>query len=324
MILKRFDQDKIINKQICLFHGNNDGQKELILKNLKKQFSDNVQIYYEKDIINNSDIFYDEVYSKSFFEKEKLLIVKNVTDKFLKNIQYVIDRKIEETIIILISDILEKKSKLRSLFEKDINLISLAFYPDSDQTLISLINNFFKKKNISISFETINLLVNKVKGDRKSLINELEKIEMFLKNKGKITKNEIDKLTNINNSNDIGELIDNCLAKNKKKLLFLMNENNFNSEDLILIIRIFLSKSKRLLNLVKNFALHKDVDRTILESKPPIFWKEKEIIKKQIQLWSVEKVQKLIIEINQVEYLIKTNSHNSIHILSDFVLNKAK
>ena len=102
-----------------------------------------------------------------------------------------------------------------------------------------------------------------------------------------------------------------------------MNENNFNSDDLIMIIRIFLSKAKRLLGLVKNFSLQKNIDKTILEAKPPIFWKEKEIVKKQIKSWSINQVEKLILEINEIEFLVKTNSQNSKHILSDFILNKS-
>ena len=162
------------------FHGKNEGQKEIILKR-KKKFNNNFQTYFEKDIIQNSETFFNEVYSKSFFEKEKLLIIKNTTDKFILNIKEIIKRNIGEILIVCISDILEKKSKLRSLFEKDENLISLAFYPDNIQTLLSFTNNFFKERNISLSFETINLIVNKTNGERKFLVNELEKLSYFLK-----------------------------------------------------------------------------------------------------------------------------------------------
>ena len=324
MILKKYDQSTIIEKKICLFHGKNEGQKDIILNQLKEKFNNNFQIFFEKDVIQNSEIFYNEIYSKSFFEKEKLLIIKNVTDKFFVIIQNIIERNIEESLIICLSDVLEKKSKLRTLFENNINLISLAFYPDNTQTLVTLTNNFFKEKNISVSYETINLIVNKSNCERKFLINELDKIENYLKNKKNITSLEINKLTNTNEDNNISELIDNCLAKNKKKITFLLNENNFNSEDIILIIRIFLSKAKRLLNLTKNFSLQKNIEKTILNARPPIFWKDKEIVKKQIKSWTIEQVEKLITEINEIEFLVKTNSQNSIHILSDFILNKSK
>ena len=324
MILKKYDQSTIIEKKICLFHGKNEGQKDIILNQLKEKFNNNFQIFFEKDVIQNSEIFYNEIYSKSFFEKEKLLIIKNVTDKFFVIIQNIIERNIEESLIICLSDVLEKKSKLRTLFENNNNLISLAFYPDNIQTLVTLTNNFFKEKNISVSYETINLIVNKSNCERKFLINELDKIENYLKNKKNITSLEINKLTNTNEDNNISELIDNCLAKNKKKIIFLLNENNFNSEDIILIIRIFLSKAKRLLNLTKNFSLQKNIEKTVLNARPPIFWKDKEIVKKQIKSWTIEQVEKLIIEINEIEFLVKTNSQNSIHILSDFILNKSK
>lgn len=323
MILKKYDKELIINKKICLFHGKNEGKKDIILNELKKIFNNNFQVFYEKDLIQNFENFYNQIYLKSFFEKEKLLIVRNVTDKLLLNIQNIIERGVQDVLIILLSDILEKKSKLRSLFEKDINLISLPFYPDDNQTLVSYVSKFFRERNISVSYETINYLVNKTNGERKFLTNELEKIEIFLKNKKNISNSEIDKLINVNENTDLSNMVDNCLAKNKNKIIFLMNENNLVSDDLIMIIRIFLSKTKKLLLLVENFSLNKNIDKTILEAKPPIFWKDKEIIKKQIKSWNIKQLEKLIIEINEIEYLVKTNSQNSKLILSDFILNKS-
>ena len=323
MILKKYDQELIINKKICLFYGKNEGKKDIILNELKKIYNNNFQIFYEKDLIQNFENFYNQIYSKSFFEKEKLLIVRNVTDKLLPNIQNIIERGVQDVLIILLSDILEKRSKLRSLFEKDINLISLAFYPDDNQTLVAYVSKFFRERNISVSYETINYLVNKTNGERKFLTNELEKIEIFLKNKKNISNSEIDKLINVNENTDLSNMVDNCLAKNKSKIIFLMNENNLNSDDLIMIIRIFLSKTKKLLLLVENFSLNNNIDRTISEAKPPIFWKDKEIVKKQIKSWNIKQLEKLIIEINEIEYLVKTNSQNSKLILSDFIINKS-
>ena len=325
MIIKQFDLGKQLDqKNYFLFYGENKGQKdELINKFFKSKFEKNIHKYSETDILKNIDILYENILTDSFFEKEKLIIIDYCTDKIIYEIKKITEKNIGNNKIILKSNLLEKKSKLRNFFEKEKELICIAFYPDNIQTLLSFTNDFFKKRNISLSFETINLIVNKANGERKFLVNELEKIELFLKNKKIISNNEINKLINTNEDNDVGELIDNCLAKNKKKIIFLMNENNFNSDDLIMIIRIFLSKAKRLLGLVKNFSLQKNIDKTILEAKPPIFWKEKEIVKKQIKSWSINQVENLILEINEIEFLVKTNSQNSKHILSDFILNKS-
>ena len=155
-------------------------------------------------------------------------------------------------------------------------------------------------------------------------MNELEKIEMYSKNKTNISSNDINKITNIGRNHDIGELVDNCLAKNNKHIKYIMNENNFSSEDSIIIIRTFLVKAKRLLNLLDIFNVHKNIDQTIESSKPPIFWKDKDLVKKQIKSWTLDQVKKLILEINEIELLIKTNAQYSIFILSDFILNKSK
>ena len=149
---------------------------------------------------------------------------------------------------------------------------------------MNLASKFFKEKKISISSETINILVNKSNGERKILMNELEKIEMYSKNKTNISSDEINILTNTGENHDIGELVDNCLAKNNKRIKYLMNENNFKSDDSIIIIRTFLFKAKRLLNLIDIFTEQKNIDKTIASARPPIFWKDKDLVKKQIKI----------------------------------------
>ena len=325
MIVKSFELKNNLKKSFFLLHGQNDGQKETIINDLFKiNYKDNTYLYFEKEILSNINDFYNSILSRSFFDDDKLIIIKDASEKIRNEIENLIQKKIDNVKIILVSAALDKKSKLRNLFEKNESLVSVAFYLENDQSLLNLANKFFKDRKISISYETINILVQRSNGERKLLMNELEKIEIYLKNRTRITSEEINKLTNINENYDISELVDNCLAKNKKQIEILMNENNFGQEDLIIIIRTFLYKAKRLLNLINDFTIQKNIEKTISSAKPPIFWKDKDIVKKQIKSWSLDKVKKLILEINEVEFLIKTNSQNSTHILSDFIINKSK
>ena len=325
MIIKSFELKNNLNYNILLFHGQNDGQKEDLINNLiKPKYKTNTYSYTEKEILNNLENFYNLIFTNSFFEENKLIIIKDASDKIKSEIVNIIEKGINNILIILISNVLEKKSKLRNLFEKEKRLISVPFYLDNNQTLMSLASGFFKEKKISISSETINILVNKSNGERKILMNELEKIEMYSKNKKNISANEINILTNTAENHDIGELVDNCLAKNNRRIRYLMNENNFSSEDSIIIIRTFLFKTKRLLNLIDIFIEKKNIDKTIASARPPIFWKDKDTVKKQLKSWTLNQVKKLILEINEIELLIKANAQNSVHILSDFILNKSK
>ena len=131
------------------------------------------------------------------------------------------------------------------------------------------------------------------------------------------------KITNLVENHSISDLIDQCLARNKKKTIWILNENNFSNEDCVMIARIFLNKLKRNLILRKNFEKTKNIDLTISSAKPPIFWKDKEIVKQQIYNWNAENIKKLIYQLNELEHLIKKNFNSSINIISDFILEQA-
>ena len=324
MIIKSFEINKINFDQnkLVLLYGKNEGFKNEVTNNLIKD-KDKIIKYEEKEVLENINDFIESILSKSLFENEKIIIIKRATDKILKIIDEIYSKNIEDIKIILNADNLEKKSKLRSLFEKDKKYICVPFYPDTDQTLSKLTYNFLKKKNILISPSNINLVVNKCNGDREILLNELNKIEYFSKNGKKITAENLTKLTNLIENHGISELIDNCLAKNKKKIVNILNENNFNNEDCILITRTFLNKAKKILILSNEFQNNKNIDLTISSAKPPIFWKDKEITKQQIYKWTPENIKKLIYKLSEIELLIKKNINNSINLITDFILNQA-
>ena len=321
MIIKSFEIDKINldRNKFILFYGKNEGLKNEAIKKLIKK-DRQVFSYDEKEILDNEESFIENILSKSLFEKEKIIIIKRATDKLLLIIEKLSTKNFDDVAIIINAESLEKKSKLRSFFEKNKELVCAPFYPDNDQTLSKLAYNFLRDKKISISPSNINLIVNKCSGDREALINEIQKIELFNKNGKKINSENISKLINLNENHSISELIDNCLAKNKKKIISILNENNFNNEDCIIIVRSFLIKAKRLLALSTTFETNKNIDLTISSAKPPIFWKEKDITKQQIFKWKSENIKKLIYSLSDIELQIKKNINNSINLITDFIL----
>ena len=326
MILKSYETNKINlkNNKYILFYGKNEGAKsEEIFKLLKNFNQENVEKYDEKGIFENKEIFLENLLSKSLFEKEKIIFVNRVTDKSFTIFEEIKSRDLPDLFMIFNSENLDKRSKLRTEFEKNKNFICIPFYPDKDDSLIRITKSFLKERNISISQANINLIVNKCNGDRGILKNELEKIELFLHGNKKLTNENILKLTNLIENYSISELIDNCLAKNIKKTTEILSENNFNSDDSIEISRIFLSKSKRILYLSNLFKENANVEKTISLAKPPIFWKDKEIVKNQILKWNPSQIKKLIYDLNEIELQLKKNYSNSLNIISNFILEKA-
>ena len=323
MIIKSYNADNLKpNNNFFLFYGKNEGLKKQIIKNLLKNKKE-ISSYDEREILESSNSFIENTLTKSLFENEKIILIKRGTDKIFKIIEEISEKKIEDLIIIINSENLDKKSKLRSFFEKSKKYICIAVFPDNNQTLAQLTLNFFKQKKILISQQNINFIVNKCNGDRDILENELKKIEHFSKNKKEITFDDLMKLINLSENHGISELIDNCLAKNQKKTLNILNENILTSEDCILIIRTFLNKSKRILKLCNEFENSKNIETTISSAKPPIFWKDKEIVKQQIYKWKPEKIKKLIYELFEIELIVKKNLNNSVNLVTDFILDKS-
>ena len=320
MIIKSFETNKInIDKNnIILMYGKNEGLKKQLTDKLTSKFND-VETYEEKEILDNSNNFLENILNKSLFSEEQIFIIKRATDKIYKIIEEINLKEISDTIIIY-SDNLEKKSKLRSYFEKDKQLICIPFYPDNDQTLSKIAIEFFKKRNIFISQLIINQIVTRSLGDRENLYNELLKIENFSKSGKKLTDDTIKKLINLSENHSISELIDNCLEKNKVKLIKILNENIYSNDDCIVILRTLLTKSKKLLILSREYEKNKNIDLTISTAKPPIFWKEKETTKRQIQSWKPQKLRLLIYKINELELIIKKNFNNSLNLITDFLL----
>ena len=326
MIVKAFEIKKINfdKTRLFLFYGENEGYKnEIIKKRFEKNYPNQIYRYDEKEIIDKKNDFFYSILSKSFFDNKKLIIISRVTDKIRDIIEEIISTNITDVTIILSANILEKKSKLRSFFEKEKNTICIPFYSDTNETMSNLSLNFFKKKKISISQETINLIVERCRGNRENLYNELEKIENYSRNKKRVNYDEILKITNLAENYNVSELTDNCLAKNTKKTSHILNENNFSTDDCILIVRTLLIKAKRILKLQEEINNNSNIEQVVKNFRPPIFWKDKEIVKTQIENWPLKKIQNVIIKINEVELLIKKNSSNSLNILSDFIIAQA-
>ena len=324
MIVKFFElnKTKLNEKKFFLLYGNNRGHiEETINHCLKPIFTKNIFNYDETEVLKDIDTFKENIFNQSFFDKEKLIIINRVSEKSHKMMEEIISKNIEDSVFILIAEPLDKKSKIRKIFEKDTNTICIPFYEDNNQTLGMIAQKFLRERNISLSMQIINIIVERAKGDRINLKNELQKIENFSKNKKNITIKDIVKITNLSENYDFSELVDNCLSKNNKKIIKILNENNFSSEDCILILRIFLTKLKRILNLHIKLNEISNIDNVISTYRPPIFWKEKDLVKQQIKILSQNKTKKLISKTNEIELLVKKNPQFSINITTDFIIS---
>ena len=323
MIIKSFEVNKVkfSNFKSILLYGLNKGFKEEVIKsNISSSFSGEILRYEESEVLDNKNTILEGLINGSLFDEMKLMIISRSSNKILDFIEEFLKRNLSNIQVVINSENLDKKSKLRGLFEKDKKLACIPFYEDNNQSLNIFAINFIKRKNIRISQETVNLIVERARGDRGNLNNELQKLEALSLTRKKITLEDIFNLTNLSADFGIFELVDNYLAKNKIKVSKILNENNFVNDDCILILRTLLNRSKRLLKL-KNIQKEKDnIDEVILSYKPSIFWKEKDLVKQQIKNWSEKEIKEKIYQISNLEILTKKNT-SSINLVSDLISN---
>ena len=324
MIIKSFNLNelKTSKAKLILLYGTNEGHKEEVIKKVYlEKFKGEVIKYDEAQILENKDSFFENCLNESLFNQEKIIIVSRVTSKIFEIINQLNEKDIINKKIIFNAGILDKKSKLRSLFEKEKNLACVPFYEDNNSTLYKIAFENFKSNNIAISSENINLLVEHCSNNRNTLKNEIDKILNFCHQKNKISREELIKLINLYENENYFELIDNCLAKNHKKVCKIINSNSFSKAETIILIRSFLSRIKRLIGLKKLAMANNNISEVINNFRPLIFWKDKEIVEKQMKSWTTKEVNELLDELLKLEVDTKKNYDVSTILLSDFVLN---
>ena len=314
MIAKSYEIIKnptnFLKYNLFLLYGENDGLKkeikELIIKTINKQDSNTEYLsLYEDDILADGEHFYNSIYSGSLFSDKKIIILNNGTDKIINQIKEIEDKCPKNIFIIILSEILEKKSKLRNFFETSLKTLCVPCYADSDKDLAIIANDEFKKNNIIIARESINLLIEKSNSNRNNLKNEIEKIKAFAINKKVLKIDEIKSIINFSGEYKSDNFINECLCGNISQYKKSLTELYSNTINQIFLLRILSNKIKRLLLIKEKENDHKNIDSLISVSKPPIFWKEKPIVKKQLSIWTLKNLKETINEINNIELLCK-------------------
>ena len=311
MIIKSYEVNKktknVLSNNLYLLYGENVGLKKEIRDLIINTKNENAEYitFYENDILNDEENFYNSFYSGSLFSNKKVITINNCSDKIVKHIEKIFEKNLEDILLIIYSDILQKKSKLRNLFEKNKTAICIACYLDNERDLQNIMINELNKNNINLSREIINFVVGKSNNDRNNLKNEIEKIKAYSHKQDKIKLEDIKYLINFSGEYKSDLLINECLSGNifqYKKMLYEFYSNTINQ---IYLLRILSSKVHRLLNIKRVEKEFSNMDSLLNSTKPPIFWKDKEIVKKHLKIWKKNRLKLIMSEINNTELLCK-------------------
>ncbi len=326
MIIKSYEiknKTNLIKNNLFLLYGENFGIKKeiknFIFETLKSKENDIESLsLYENEILADEENFYNSIYSDSLFSKIKIITIYDATDKLINKLMDVYDKYPENIFLIINSEILEKKSKLRNFFEKNEKTICVPCYLDNERDLEVIAQTELKKNNIPLSREAINLLIEKSNSDRSNLRNEIEKIKSYSLNKKVLELEDIKLLINFSGDYKSDILINECLCGNIFQYKKILSELYLNTVNQILLLRIFSNKIQRLLKIKNQANKLSNIDSLISSVRPAIFWKEKPLVKKQLSIWNINNLKKILCDINNTELLCKKNPQISKNILFNF------
>ena len=279
MIIKSYEisknTSKILNYNFFLLYGENVGLKkdikEVIKTSIKKKDSNLEMVsFYENEVIDEDENFYNLIYSGSLFSNYKFIAIYDGTDKIMDKISDIYNKYPENTFIIIFSEILEKKSKLRNFFEINKKTICIPCYLDNEKDLEAIAYSELKKNNLTLSRESMNLLIEKSNSDRNNLKNEIEKIKSYALNKTKVEFDEIKSLINFSGDYKSDILVNECLCGNILQYKKIVSELYINTINQIFLLRILSNKVHRLLNIKKQENRSNNIEHLISAVRPAI------------------------------------------------------
>ena len=317
MILKSYNLEKSLKTlekyKIFLFYGENEGLKRDFKINLRNSYKDcEILNFYQDDITKNENNLINEVKNRSLFDKNKIIFISQVNDKILSIIENILD-EIGDEKVFLFSDILDKKSKLRSFFEKsDICGVS-ACYKDNEIAIRSIILK--KLSNIKgVSTEIVNLIIRNTNLDRNKVNNEVDKIISCFQNSS-LDFDKVNALLNQGTNDDFNLLKDEALNGNKNRTNQLLSDTVFSAENNIYYLNLINQRIQKLLIIENLKQSGQNTEAVISNLKPPVFWKDKPMILSQSRKWNKEKIQNALKKTLEIEIDLKTKNIRNKDVL---------
>lgn len=289
----------------ALFYGENLG--------LKKDFKEKIKILnpntkfislFQDSILKKPTTLETEIQNDSLFDDKKIIFIEQANDKILtvleENFKYIKKNK-----IIIFSDILEKKSKLRNFYEKSTNFSIIACYPDDSLSIKKIIQKRLKKFKELTSYN-INLILESSNLDRIKLNNEIDKIISYFQDKS-LESSKLEVLLDIKINENFNSLRNEALNGNKTKTNKLLSDTIIDSEKNIYYLALINQRLNVLSEILSN-TQKDNVENIINRIKPPVFWKDKPNLIFQTKIWNQKKIKIILEKTYKTEIQIKSNS----------------
>ena len=295
---------ELLKNHIALFYGENLGLINFFKKKITEKHK-KILRFTQEDVLKDHSKIFNEIKNISLFDDKKIIFISNVNDKLLDVIKEV-SLDTGDNKIFLFANILEKKSKLRSFFEKTTNCDVVTCYKDNDISIKKLIHQDLKGY-AGLTPEIVNLLVDNSSLDRIKLLNELDKIKNLFLDK-KIKSDQLVSLLDQKTDDEFNTIKDSALTGNNKLTNNLLSSTVFEIEKMSLYLGVLNQRLNKLMETTLN-AKDGSLVKIIDNMKPPIFWKDKPAFLNQAKLWNKNKINLAFKKTYELELNIKSNGN---------------
>ena len=292
------------------------------LNNLdEKQNSLNIIDISNSNLLQNPESLEMEVSSISLLSRKKIVRIKDASDALMKIIDDYFVYSHPDCLIILLSDSLSPRSKIRKFFEVHNDAVILPCYSDDKKSIISLISRALKKEDIIIDEKDIELFANYLGIDRLITKAEIEKAILYAGKEKKLNANDITSFISDQASLGIDELYDYSLNGDLEGAYRVLNRIQKEGVPAIQIIRSFIRQMQSLYRIIHALAISSNINSILDNFKPPIYFKRKDNVRAHTQKWSFDKLNKALLLLESAEVSCKSPKSNPSIIAKQAILS---
>ena len=273
-------------------------------------------------ILNQSEFFFNEINTFMLAEGVKTVRINlSDTDK-AGCLEDYFKEPTKDTFIIVKSGKLSPRSKLRNLFEKSSDFVSIPFYENTIKDANNFIENYASKNNFSISSEAKYKVIVFSGQDSSIIETNLELINLYIydKEEKKVDTDIVEKVLSSDKPIEMKNLCNSVALGSMDDAFFCLNKLTANGTNPILIVNSLSSFFQRIYTTILAINSGKNLNQAMNDLKPPIFFKEKDNFIKQVKLWRLHKVERALAILNEGETDIKKSPELAQIISSNIVL----
>jgi len=291
---------------VFLFYGENQGLKKDFKEQIKSYYNNNeILNLFQEEILKNSSLLVNEIKNKSLFNDEKIIFINEANDKIVSIVDDLFNIIKDEKIFIF-ADNLEKRSKLRNIFEKSKDCGVVPCYQDNEITIRKIVSSELTNFK-GLTPEIINTIIQNTGLNRDKIHNEIEKIKSCFKEKI-IDTQKLEQLLNIKVNENFNALKDEALKGNQKNTNRLLADTIFEFENSVFYLNLINQRVNKLFEIEDLKKDNSNLEMIIANLKPPIFWKDKPIIIEQAKKWNKDKLKLAQKKTFDTEIKIKSDS----------------